>query len=151
MSNSEGPSFLCEFCGAKVDKWAIKCNSCGHLFDSIKCPSCSYVGKAEDFPNGCPQCGFESSQLEEMREKIMNLQAQEASGGQKSKGTGGGKGKKGSGGKFSYSFSGSYPKKKKPDASEPRLSKRAYLVISVLLAIGIGVLLFLLHLMLREV
>lgn len=145
MSESEGPNFLCEFCGAKVDKWAIKCNSCGHLFDSIKCPSCSYVGKAEDFPNGCPQCGFHSSQLEEMREKIMNLQAQESTGERKIKVGGSGKSK------ALRTFSIPVSNRKKRDASEPRLPKELYFIISLLLFIGIGVLLFFLNWVLREI
>lgn len=68
------PSFFCEFCGARVDKWAIQCDKCHRVFDSIKCPKCSYVGKAEDFPNGCPDCGFQSSSLNQLRDSIMTAQ-----------------------------------------------------------------------------
>lgn len=78
--SKKAPNFFCEFCGAKVDKWAIQCDKCGRVFDSIKCPKCSYVGKADDFPNGCPQCGFHSSSLDQLRDSIKNAQSK-ASGG----------------------------------------------------------------------
>lgn len=52
------PSYFCEACGTKVDKLATSCPTCGKLFDSIKCPMCAYTGKAHEFPNGCPKCGF---------------------------------------------------------------------------------------------
>lgn len=68
------PDFFCEFCGAKVDKWAIQCGSCNRIFDSIKCPKCDFVGKADDFPNGCPKCGFQSSSLNKLRDNIISAQ-----------------------------------------------------------------------------
>ena len=72
--SSKDPKFFCEFCGAKVDKWAIQCDKCNRIFDSIKCPKCSNFGKAEDFPNGCPKCGFQSSSLDKLRDSIISAQ-----------------------------------------------------------------------------
>ena len=51
------PRYFCENCGAEVAKDAKVCPHCGRFFSSVKCPRCSYVGKADDFTFGCPLCG----------------------------------------------------------------------------------------------
>lgn len=56
------PNYFCEACGARVDKWDIRCPHCGKQFDSIKCPQCNYSGNAQEFSNGCPSCGFMSEE-----------------------------------------------------------------------------------------
>lgn len=142
MAAVKEPSFLCEFCGAKVDKHAIKCNTCGHLFDSIKCPSCGFQGKADAFPNGCPKCGYQSSSLDELRKKIID--AQEDSNRERkiaidndSKNRGGRRGNlKVKGGLLSFLGTPS-PKKRKPK-NQPWFSRGTYIIISIVLLFLIG-------------
>jgi RNA polymerase subunit RPABC4/transcription elongation factor Spt4 len=56
------PRYFCERCGAEVGKDAKLCPRCGRFFSSVKCPRCGYVGKADDFALGCPDCGsFEAA------------------------------------------------------------------------------------------
>ncbi|MBN2650773.1 MAG: zinc ribbon domain-containing protein [Spirochaetales bacterium] len=72
------PDFYCEGCGTKVDKWAIDCPKCGRVFDSIKCPQCEFTGKANQFTNGCPVCGFQSKEQKlRMKQEAKARQQQE--------------------------------------------------------------------------
>ena len=50
--------FFCEACGKPVALKASKCPHCGRLFDSVKCPKCSFSGRPELFTDGCPSCGY---------------------------------------------------------------------------------------------
>ena len=52
------PHYYCEGCGLEVRKDARICPRCGRFFSSVKCPRCGYVGKADDFAEGCPDCGY---------------------------------------------------------------------------------------------
>ena len=51
-------TFFCEACSKPVPRRAEKCPHCGRLFDSVKCPQCSFAGRPELFSNGCPSCGY---------------------------------------------------------------------------------------------
>lgn len=51
-------SFFCEACSKPVPRKAQKCPHCGRQFDSVKCPQCSFAGRAVLFNNGCPSCGY---------------------------------------------------------------------------------------------
>lgn len=136
MAASKEPSFLCEFCGAKVDKYAIKCNTCGHIFDSIKCPSCGFQGKADAFPNGCPKCGYQSSSLEELRDKIINAQGDNLSerkiavSGSRKKGGRTNANPPSKATRYLTAALNSMTKKKKPK-NRPWFSKGTYILISV--------------------
>ena len=55
------PHFYCENCGNSVALKADSCPSCGRRFDAVKCPECSFSGKASLFSDGCPSCGYLSS------------------------------------------------------------------------------------------
>lgn len=50
--------FFCENCNTNVPMNAMVCPGCGNVFESVKCPACSYVAKFPKFRNGCPKCGF---------------------------------------------------------------------------------------------
>ncbi len=50
--------FYCESCGQEVEPTARRCPSCGKSFTSVKCPQCGFEGRAPDFANGCPACGY---------------------------------------------------------------------------------------------
>ena len=50
--------FFCEECGKPVSLRASKCPHCGRVFDAVKCPKCSFTGRADLFSNGCPTCGY---------------------------------------------------------------------------------------------
>lgn len=51
-------SFFCEACGKPVALKARKCPHCGRVFDSVKCPKCSFSGRPDLFSDGCPACGY---------------------------------------------------------------------------------------------
>ena len=57
----KAPSFYCENCGNPVSLKADNCPSCGRSFESVKCPECSFAGKADLFVDGCPSCGYLST------------------------------------------------------------------------------------------
>jgi hypothetical protein len=52
------PHFFCEYCGAEVRRDARLCPRCGRFFSSVKCPKCGFVGTADAFDSGCPDCGY---------------------------------------------------------------------------------------------
>lgn len=56
--NSKKAKFFCENCGAEVEQDARFCKKCGRFFTSVRCPCCGYVGSANAFTNGCPECGY---------------------------------------------------------------------------------------------
>jgi len=58
---SDKQEYYCEKCGSKVPFDADQCPSCGRLFYAVRCPNCDYTGKAEQFVNGCPICGYHLS------------------------------------------------------------------------------------------
>jgi ssDNA-binding Zn-finger/Zn-ribbon topoisomerase 1 len=35
-----------------------KCPKCGRFFASVRCPRCGFTGSEDDFPAGCPACGY---------------------------------------------------------------------------------------------
>ncbi len=49
--------FFCENCHQEVKPSAKICPHCGRFFAAVRCPSCSYIGEARDFVQGCPNCG----------------------------------------------------------------------------------------------
>ena len=53
-------SYFCESCGSSVGLRESQCPSCGKVFDAVKCPICSFSGKANLFSDGCPSCGYMS-------------------------------------------------------------------------------------------
>jgi len=50
--------FFCENCHQEVRPTAKVCPHCGRFFEAVRCPACSYVGEADDFIHGCPNCGY---------------------------------------------------------------------------------------------
>ena len=56
--------FYCESCGKEVPFNAEVCPYCGREFEAVKCPICGFEGRAEQFRNGCPSCGYLSVNLE---------------------------------------------------------------------------------------
>jgi hypothetical protein len=50
--------FYCESCGQEVSPTARRCPGCGRHFTSVKCPECGFEGRAADFAEGCPSCGY---------------------------------------------------------------------------------------------
>jgi len=50
--------FFCEHCHQEVRPSAKVCPHCGRFFEAVRCPVCSYVGEAQDFLQGCPNCGY---------------------------------------------------------------------------------------------
>lgn len=50
--------FFCENCGEEVKPTAKVCPSCGAFFTNVRCPRCNYTGKAHEFAQGCPVCGY---------------------------------------------------------------------------------------------
>ncbi|MFW5812407.1 MAG: zinc ribbon domain-containing protein [Alkalispirochaetaceae bacterium] len=54
----QGRRFFCENCGEQVKPTAKVCPGCGAFFTNVRCPRCSYTGKAHEFSQGCPVCGY---------------------------------------------------------------------------------------------
>jgi hypothetical protein len=52
--------YFCEQCGMEVRAGAAICPSCGSVFTAVRCPECSYEGRAPEFLAGCPVCGYRS-------------------------------------------------------------------------------------------
>ena len=50
--------FFCENCGEEVKPTAKVCPKCGAFFTNVRCPRCSFTGKAHEFSMGCPVCGY---------------------------------------------------------------------------------------------
>jgi hypothetical protein len=50
--------YFCENCGAEVRAGAASCPKCRRVFSAVRCPECGYMGKASEFREGCPSCGF---------------------------------------------------------------------------------------------
>jgi predicted amidophosphoribosyltransferase len=50
--------FLCESCQFEVTIDVDICPNCGRQFSSVLCPRCRKEGKAREFRNGCPRCGY---------------------------------------------------------------------------------------------
>ncbi len=55
------PAFYCENCGKEVPPEVSSCPYCGKKFYSVRCPVCSFTGKAALFVNGCPTCGYQGA------------------------------------------------------------------------------------------
>lgn len=64
-----GAKFFCENCGTLVDESHDSCPSCGLTFNAVRCPSCGFIGRQEDFKLGCPSCGFLTPKREEALKK----------------------------------------------------------------------------------
>ena len=58
---SKGPRFFCDNCSAEVGHSAKSCPNCGRFFESVRCPSCNFVGDENTFAKGCPVCGYSTS------------------------------------------------------------------------------------------
>ncbi len=54
--------FYCEFCNTEVKANAKSCSNCGKIFVSVKCPNCGKIGPQQIFIQGCPICGYASSE-----------------------------------------------------------------------------------------
>lgn len=50
--------FFCENCGKEVRPTSKVCPKCGAFFTNVRCPRCNYTGKAHEFTQGCPLCGY---------------------------------------------------------------------------------------------
>lgn len=48
---------------------AERCPHCGRRFDAVKCPQCSFMGRADLFTDGCPSCGYLSGKRQPRRTK----------------------------------------------------------------------------------
>lgn len=70
-------TFYCDNCGKPVSLKADKCQHCGAIFDAVKCPSCSFTGKADLFANGCPSCGFLGSE-EALPRSVLTAKGEES-------------------------------------------------------------------------
>jgi hypothetical protein len=57
---SEEPTFYCETCGHQVGAYEEACSHCGMPFYGVRCPQCGFNGKARQFVNGCPRCGYKA-------------------------------------------------------------------------------------------
>ncbi len=58
-------AFYCEACGAGVKGHSDACPSCGRSFLGTRCPRCGKEGSADEFNNGCPDCGYMAESEEE--------------------------------------------------------------------------------------
>jgi len=61
------PRFFCDNCATEVAHNVKTCPSCGRYFASVRCPACDFVGDDDTFANGCPECGYSTSQGKEAR------------------------------------------------------------------------------------
>ena len=52
------PKFFCENCKREVSSKDKICPYCGRFFNDVRCPRCNFTGKAREFYNGCPSCGY---------------------------------------------------------------------------------------------
>ena len=59
--------FYCESCGKEVPFNAEMCPTCGKVFSAVKCPVCLYEGRPAEFTQGCPQCGYMSTRMDDPR------------------------------------------------------------------------------------
>ncbi len=57
----EEPTFYCETCGHQVGAYEDECPHCGMPFYGVRCPQCGFNGKARQFVNGCPRCGYKAA------------------------------------------------------------------------------------------
>jgi len=55
------PRFFCDNCATEVGHNVKACPRCGRYFESVRCPSCNFVGNDDTFTNGCPVCGYSAS------------------------------------------------------------------------------------------
>jgi len=55
------PRFFCDNCGTEVPQNSKNCPNCGRFFSSVRCPQCGFVGEEALFSNGCPSCGYSTS------------------------------------------------------------------------------------------
>ena len=61
--------YYCGNCSQEVSSNASQCPYCGSSFTAVRCPKCSYEGKAAEFRDGCPVCGYMMTQ--EVRVPVM--------------------------------------------------------------------------------
>jgi hypothetical protein len=59
-SGTSKQEYFCENCGSPVSARARRCPHCGKEFLAVRCPKCSFAGKADLFESGCPVCGYQS-------------------------------------------------------------------------------------------
>jgi hypothetical protein len=50
--------FFCDNCGTEVKRNTSRCPKCGRLFAFVRYPQCGYRGEQENFIQGCPVCGY---------------------------------------------------------------------------------------------
>lgn len=50
--------YFCGNCQREVSARAASCPYCGSSFTAVRCPRCGFEGKAAEFIDGCPSCGF---------------------------------------------------------------------------------------------
>jgi len=55
------PRFFCDNCATEVGHNVKSCPHCGRFFESVRCPSCNFVGDEDTFAKGCPVCGYSTS------------------------------------------------------------------------------------------
>lgn len=73
---TEEPTFFCETCGHQVGAYEDECPHCGMPFYGVRCPQCGFNGKARQFVNGCPRCGYKAAPSDSY--EIMNADELEA-------------------------------------------------------------------------
>ncbi|GHV32432.1 hypothetical protein AGMMS4952_22790 [Spirochaetia bacterium] len=52
--------FICQNCGAQVNRNSKTCPQCGRPFANVLCPACGFEGEERFFSAGCPSCGYTS-------------------------------------------------------------------------------------------
>jgi DNA-directed RNA polymerase subunit RPC12/RpoP len=50
--------YFCGNCQREVNARAASCPYCGSSFTAVRCPRCGFEGKAVEFIDGFPSCGF---------------------------------------------------------------------------------------------
>jgi len=50
--------YYCGNCSREVSSNATACPYCGSGFTAVRCPKCDFEGRAPEFVDGCPSCGY---------------------------------------------------------------------------------------------
>ncbi|MFQ3621621.1 MAG: zinc ribbon domain-containing protein [Spirochaetales bacterium] len=118
------PRFFCEHCKNEVSARDKVCPHCGRFFSEVRCPKCGFTGEGKLFFDGCPNCGYLSSKFKDFSGgsglELVDLRAIESK-------------------EDGLSFS--YPRKEGKKGKN--LSLWSFLVITITLAVILGMLVYL--------